>query len=136
VRDWITTRTNELSILTRLGAKPLNYDLDRALVLGGASIQMSLSCSPVAIRPFWYQCAKRTGAGAPPAAWSGRHPHYDRMRDQLGNVVRRRGNEATKATFCGLQIGCNRGMWGPKGAHVYVYVGRGGLCEHWQDKLK
>ena len=41
VRDLITTRTNKLSILTRLGAKPLNDDLDRALVLRALSAPLS-----------------------------------------------------------------------------------------------
>ena len=41
VRDLITTRTNELSILTRLGVKPLNDDLDRALVLRALSAPLS-----------------------------------------------------------------------------------------------
>ena len=41
VRDLITTRTNKLSILTRLGAKPLNSDLDRALVLRALSAPLS-----------------------------------------------------------------------------------------------
>ena len=41
VRDLITTMTNELSILTRLGVKPLNDDLDRALVLRALSAPLS-----------------------------------------------------------------------------------------------
>ena len=41
VRDLITLRTNKLSILTRLGAKPLNEDLDRALVLRALSAPLS-----------------------------------------------------------------------------------------------
>ena len=41
VRDLITTRTNKLSILTRLGAKPLNSDLKRALVLRALSAPLS-----------------------------------------------------------------------------------------------
>jgi hypothetical protein len=41
VRDLITLRTNKLSILTRLGAKPLNDDLDRALVPRALSAPLS-----------------------------------------------------------------------------------------------
>jgi hypothetical protein len=41
VKDLITTRTNKLSILTRLEAKPLNSDLDRALVLRALSAPLS-----------------------------------------------------------------------------------------------
>ena len=41
VRDLITLRTNKLSTLTRLGAKTLNEDLDRALVLRALSAPLS-----------------------------------------------------------------------------------------------
>jgi len=41
VRDLITTRTNKIGILNRLGATPLNEDLDRALVLRALSAPLS-----------------------------------------------------------------------------------------------
>ena len=41
VRDLITTRTNKLGILSRLGAEPLPEDLDRALILRALSAPLS-----------------------------------------------------------------------------------------------
>ena len=97
VRDLITTRTNKLSILTRLGAKPLNSDLDRALVLRALSAPLS---EFITSRPHHlsysvdeiFRIAKTRELAVNNAARSSRNESLNSMAKRGGTSFRNRSN--------------------------------------------